>query len=159
MQKIVVGIIAVFFVQIGFQVYLAVERTNVAYATAHIPPDLSAGSLADVEDPDSYGVTGLAQGATAAKFRRPQAEPTRRAVFADERSRRAPLRTATTALFKPVVITVPTRPDTSVEKRVFTATTVSFGDDRKKDKSLPKKALAVVKKPFDWLKAVASKVL
>ena len=165
MQKIVVGIIAVFFVQVGFQIYSAVSRTNYAYTSVAIEAPFAPGPLDRSAAPaylaNLYRASAPLVKAEALRSRpglsvasngHSQYQP----VQAVERYPRGPgiLWTAN-AIGPDIVITIPppVRPAYS-----STNTIVSSSVKREKKRSFFSKSLHVLKKPYDWLKAVAMKL-
>lgn len=155
MQKIVFGILLVFFVQIGFQIFTAVQLTNEEYAAiapAASPVDPGI-EYARIDDGQPAAVAG--QSVQANLNTRPEKgrsiEPVRTVQRRPVRELK-PLQAK--AIFPPVIITTQGM-GYSVERASFTTASAV---EPKKNKSLPAKALKVVKKPFDWLKSAVSKL-
>jgi hypothetical protein len=157
MQKIVVGILAVFFVQICFQVFNTVERTNDEFAAMRPAPAPAVFSFenADVESLRDSAVFAEPQAVTA-KY----APAARERVRSMQASYRRPVREVRTQqareLFPTIVINVP-RPSTPVptgERAEYVAASIR----KRPERSFPKKALRAVTKPFDWLKTGVAKL-
>ena len=167
MQRIVFGILAVFLLQIGFQIYVAVEKTNDDYARLtplgnSIPN--TAPEIASIDDPVSdpiresaeIKVTRISSNLRPTTHRDLPLSP----AIAVARRRDRVDSAATTADFRPVVIVIPPRPAATrtAEKNAVIKPSEAPRYVREK-RSLPQKALAVVKKPYDWIKSAASKLL
>ena len=164
MQKIVVGIIAVFFVQVGFQIYSAVSRTNYAYTSATIDPLFTPGSLDRSAVPPYLGnLYRSSLPSEKAETPRPrseepieyQARSPYQPVQAVKRGSRRPEVLRSAAIGPDIVITIapPVRPAYSPTNAI-----VSSSVKREKKRSFLSKSLHVLKKPYDWLKAVAMKL-
>lgn len=154
MQKIVVGIIAVFFVQITFQVFNAVERTNDEYVgiSNFSSPSDDVELHADVDQLHVESEFLSEVPAALAVQRRQERRP--EPVRANYRQPVNPKATPAKSLFPPVVITATAR-SIANDERPMTASFV----EKKKGKSVPAKALTVIKKPYDWMKSAFSKLL
>ena len=162
MRKIAIGIIAVFIVQVGFQFYTVVERTNSSYpqAATAVPAWEMPQQMPDVET--AYLESSLASipGREAVETRRNIDRHPERA----SRPSAKPL-IAQKPLFPPVIITIPqpTRYETAAYKRdkydIPTPRPAKLSHPEREKRSLSSKALSVAKKPYDLLKFVASKVL
>jgi hypothetical protein len=152
MKRILIGIAVVFCAQVAFQTYLAVERTDIDFTSMAgsttlsrplVPKDQILADLT-IPEPDEMVIQTV-----MARSPKPATRP--QSSFA---SYRTPARSAvkpTLAIFKPVVIRIPSPSPTyaKVDQKV----------DQKSDKrSFPSKAVAVLKKPYDWIKTVASKL-
>jgi hypothetical protein len=162
MRKIAIGIIAVFIVQVGFQFYTVVERTNSSYpqAATEVLAWEMPRQMPDIET--AYGDSSL--GSIPAH----EMVETRRNI--DRHPERAsrpsskPL-VAQKPLFPPVIITIPrpTRYETAAYKpdkyEIPAPNPPKLSPIAREKRSLSSKALSVAKKPYDLLKFVASKVL
>ena len=151
-----------FIVQVGFQFYTVVERTNRSYpqvATA-VPPREMPRQMPDVETAYIEASLGGVPAREVAETRR----------YIDRRSASVPVTsakplTAKKPLFPPVIITIPqpTRYETAAYKPykydVPAPRPARPSPIAREKRSLSSKALAVAKKPYDLLKFVASKVL
>ena len=162
MRKIAVGIIAVFFIQVGFQFYTVAERTNSSYpqVAAAVPSWEMPQQMPDIET--AYMESSLAS------IPAREVSETRRHI--DRGSAPVPVTsvkplTAKKPLFPPVIITIPPparyetaayKPDKYDVPTPRTAKPLAFAHEKR---SLSSKALSVAKKPYDLLKFVASKVL
>ena len=163
MQKIVVGIIAVFFVQVGFQIYLAVDRTNSEFASLAVAPGprVPSNNSAAVPTLDDLYRTSIRDGETASPRERVVASTQDRpraqfqAVKAILPIPHAPAEYRSAAIGPDIVITIPPpiRPAYSSTTSVASA---SVGRERKR--SFLSKSVHVLKKPYDWLKTVAMKL-
>jgi hypothetical protein len=165
MQKIVVGIIAVFFVQIGFQVYSAIGSTNYAYnsLSKEPPAEVSPQSVTDAPAIDDLYLASYRE-QPAAELSEPkvlrQHEPdlpksSPRMIQAVERApRRAPAYT-TAAIGKDVIITIP---PPSVPSYRSVDMVASASPRQEKKRGFFSKSLRVLKKPYDWMKTVAMKL-
>jgi hypothetical protein len=167
MKKIIWGIAAVFCVQVGFQLAMTAERSENDYAALSTPLQ---NSVADVNsaaiDPSlldtsvSYAEKPVYAAAETSRrrIRIPNAVQYREARTSP-RIGRDPLRTmSTTASFKPVVITYD-RSGALTESQAFArkdkpAATVKPQNDVDKRSLIAR----IVTKPYDWLKAVGSKL-
>ena len=165
MQKIVVGIIAMFFVQVGFQVYSAIGTTNYAYRSlsTEIPAEaLPQGVAAAIDElylasfrpadispprPERSELKVLSQ-------REPDRSQTSRRAMQAIATRRAPAYTET-AIGKDVIITIPSPSAPSYRSVDLTA---SAAPQREKKRGFFSKSLRVLKKPYDWMKTVAMKL-
>jgi len=162
MRKLVGSIVAVCFVQIGFQLYTVVERTNDNFASVSeaVPASEWQASIADVED--------AFQGSTGVEDTYIARSETHRAAFRRSQTTARPLtaRTSTKLLFPTVVINIPPQ-----ERYEFTAYKPQAKPAAPPDSPAtrppstkaaePKKRSILakaVKKPYDFLKFVASKL-
>jgi len=159
MRKIIWGIGIVFCVQIAFQLAMTANRSDADYASLRTPLQngiyAPAASL-DADDLDTNIALGEPETA-AATYSPVQTRVLIRYVTIPEVRHSAPER-ATTAAFKPVVITY---------DRTGALTTGSVPSTSAQTPSKPrteqpddKRSLIarVVTKPYDWLKAVGSKL-
>ncbi len=160
MRKIAVGIIAVFLVQVGFQFYTVVERTNYGYPrlSSVVPPtEMKAPAVTDLEN-ESLAFAPLERISSVDTMRLSVSR-------ASHLRRPAPkMLTAKKPLFPPVIITIPppTRYETAVYKpdKYESATSkpthpVTLAPEKR---SFSKRALTAAKRPYDLLKFVASKL-
>lgn len=148
MKKILIAIAAVFCAQIAFQTYLAVERTDNDFAKLTTPLTGSVTNngqmLADltVHEPAQIDVPTVIRTRYIVKVEKSQP------VYATDRRPTQRETQPTVAAFKPVIITAKVTQPIAVADKV----------ERSEKRSFPSKAVAVIKKPYDWLKAVASKL-
>lgn len=165
MIKPILGILAVFFAQLAFVGYIYLEQP---LDTASISPIAILGPPLSIFDsePDTVVLKRSSGPASAIPVnRKAAAEPV---VIAAKRSIRQPSRNSgyqidhLVAFQKPVVITYRTEypaAASSVSResdgRDFTASPKLPSNEKK---SLLSKALPVIKKPYDWLKAIGSKM-
>jgi hypothetical protein len=162
MRKIALGIIAVFIVQVGFQFYTVVERTNTSYpqVAAAVPAWEMSRQMPDVE-------TAYVESSRASI---PAREVPETRLNMDRHSESAthtspkPL-IAKKPLFLPVIITIPqpTRYETAAYKPdkydIPAPKPAKPAPAAREKRSLSSKALSVAKKPYDLLKFVASKLM
>jgi len=159
MRKIIWGIGLVFCVQIAFQLAMTANRSDADYASLHTPLqngiDSPAASL-DVDDLDT-NIAPVEAETAAAAYAPVQTRVLIRYVTVPEVRHATPER-ATTAAFKPVVITydrtgaLPTGSAPSATAQNPSKPRTEQPDDKR---SL---IARVVTKPYDWLKAVGSKL-
>jgi hypothetical protein len=170
MRSIVLAIISVGLVQVSFQVYMAIDRSDAEYRAMRsseiverIPTaDLTIAGLPEAED-DSPGLPNVVHSSVSTpRPHPPSARNPTLAVFTPRRHRE------TRPLFQPVVIHVRTVEvpklqsiATAIEKRgetrpppVLTRREGPPSDNR----SLIAKAIPMIKKPFEWIKGLASKL-
>ena len=148
MKRILIAIAVVFCAQVAFQTYLAVERTDIDFYALSTPLRAPVAKdhlvLADLAVPEPQQI----ELPTIVRMRYVVREQKAQPSYAAYRRNAGREIRPTVAVFKPVIITVPSRPITA-----------SYAPEPKREKrSLPSKAAAVIKKPYDWLKAVASKL-
>jgi hypothetical protein len=156
MRTIIWGIAIVFCLQIGFQLAMTAQRSDADYAELRSP--LQAGinmpsASLDADDLDTNIAPVEDESADALEPVQPRMPI--RYVRVPERARPEP-RPATTA-FKPVVITYDrsgalTTASAKTPERRQPARTETPSDDK------PSLIARAVTKPFDWLKAVGSKL-
>jgi hypothetical protein len=157
MRKIIWGIAIVFCVQVGFQLAMTANRSNNDYASLRTPLqngiDVQAASLSD-DDLD----TNIAPVAPETLSTDPQIQTRILIRYVRVPEYRAQTAPPTTNAFKPVVITYDrtgalTGGSAATAERHSTVRTETPSSDDKR--SLVAK---VVTKPYDWLKAVGSKL-
>lgn len=147
MKRILIGIAAVFCAQAAFQTQLAVERTEIEYASLVTPLAKPVATdnilLADltVREPAQIDVPSIVRTRYIVR------QPTTRPVHAKLRRPAKHNIESTVAAFKPVIIT----PSSTPVKVIYKTESPS------EKRGFPSKALAVIKKPYGWLKAVASR--
>jgi hypothetical protein len=169
MKKLVSGIVAVFCLQVGFMAYNAADRAG--YLASNLPSHIQvepvtqpffpdASYLLDTEDAETI----LTNGPVAPDVIRPILAETRQT---NSHLQPRPVRvTAKGSLFPPVVITIPAQKPVEFrfksEYAAVLATPPAESYDissaeapRRENKSGLSKA---VKKPYEWLKALGSKV-
>ncbi len=176
MKRMVLGVIAVFVVQAGFIGYTSLERRSDEVVAANgVVAD--SGPLADdpviVSDldpsrPNLNSLPGDRIGTNLVAYvpERRLRRPSSAAHPLIARSTR-PLVSPTTAIFEPRIILVPTaetrrgneHPGTIANaSRLTGSPAISKPAGRAEKRSFAAKSVAVLKKPYDWLKAVASRM-
>lgn len=159
MKKIIWGIAAVFCVQVGFQLAMTAERSNDDYARLTTPlqngvTDVPATTIGpELLDPDTYRSAEY----TSLSHKRIQHRVS--PGYADARvgSRRSEVPAARATAFRPVVITYDRRgalTEASAFVRPQNAAAKPKADLVDKRSLIAK----IVTKPYDWLKAVGSKL-
>ncbi|HTH51678.1 MAG TPA: hypothetical protein VL501_07080 [Pyrinomonadaceae bacterium] len=161
MKKIIWGIAAVFCVQVGFQLAMTAERSNDDYARLDTP--LQTGipyAQPRAVDPgllDTSTYTGnIVERASLTRLETPHRTISLPSVAVRVARRPAPA-PMTTANFKPVVITYDRSgalTDASASARNPVPRTKVDADNDDKRSMIAK----IVTKPYDWLKAVGSKL-
>ena len=157
MRKIIWGIAIVFCMQVAFQLAMTANRSDADYAALRTP--LQNGIDISTPAPDAYDLdTNIAPVDAEPQIERSpiQTNILIRYIAVPE-YRRSSERDATTAAFKPIVITYDrtgalTGPSNAQAERRSPAKPELPSDDKR---SLIAK---VVTKPYDWLKAVGSKL-
>jgi len=157
MRKIIWGIAIVFCMQVAFQLAMTANRSDADYAALRTP--LQNGIDISTPAPDAYDLdTNIAPVDTEPQIERSpiQTKVLIRYIAVPEYQRSA-ARAATTAAFKPVVITYDrtgalTGPSTAQAERRSSAKPEPASDDKRSP------IAKVVTKPYDWLKAVGSKL-
>lgn len=176
MKRMVLGMIAVFFVQAAFIAYTAIERQSDEILAENGVPAIwdptknehvtvaDAGpEITDSEPPTSESnKASVVVYAPERRSRRHSASPQ---FLADRRIR--PVVLTTDAIFEPQIIKVPiaeARPRTELPLTTSngsdTQGTQAFSKSvpRAEKRSFAAKSVSVLKKPYDWLKAVASRM-
>lgn len=171
MKRVVLSMMAVFFVQAAFIAYTAIERESDEIVAENGVPAIWGPAkndtvmVADAEPPvtDSEPLAGESIKANVVVYvRRRSVAPQ---ILADRRIR--PVTRTTNAIFEPQIIKVPiakARPMTELalttSNRPDTKGTlaVSRTVPRPEKRSFAAKSVSVLKKPYDWLKAVASRM-
>lgn len=173
MKKMVLGVIAVFFMQAGFIAFTSLDRRTAEEAKA--TPIISDPSIAtsdmivEIEPAYADGAPGTLYAAIPV---RTLDSPNRKNIVSrgrrDPSPRRVPGTTANLTKFEPTVIyiqaasvrtqaeqsqVIPARFD-QTERQAFSAVT-----KRSKTRSFFSKSLSVIKTPYRWLKTVGSKIL
>ena len=168
MPKLIIAILAVTFLQIGFMAYLAAEQQEIAFNELSLdtlpgrdtfinsetnPLDeygpLEIDSLQFNDDEITPGNRSRSREFVAVKTTSPrQPKITRVRTFypIESNAGRGPLR---------VVVTDPYANKKSDETRTFKDRAPSKSNDRTRSRSV---IARVIKKPFDWLKAVGGKL-
>jgi hypothetical protein len=160
MRKLVFAIGVVFCVQLSFQVYMAFEQSDAEYAlmrSTTTPAKPPGEAILAALEPAVLN-TGIST-ANSRSILVSSRIPAPRSVLVSEarysRSHADPM-TSSVAAWRPIVITY---------KKPASSEAVTFCGGRKvsapqpeERKSLLAKALPVIKKPYDWLKAVGSKL-
>ena len=169
MKKVITGIVAVFCLQVGFMAYNAADRAG--YLASSLPDHIQVESFTQPYSPDpSYLLEAddLVQHETDL----PDTSDVIRPVLSERRQvypnyQRRPAKVMATAFqFQPVVITIPAQKPVEFrfksEYAAVLATPPAESYDissaeapRRENKSGLSKA---VKKPYEWLKALGSKV-
>jgi hypothetical protein len=176
MNRTVLGLIGVFVVQAGFIGYTALERQSNEFLTANgVPivfePIVSDSAIVTDIDPSLTEIEPLpGESPRTAFIVNSSARRSRRRSTATQflvARRTQPLVKTTTAMFVPRIITVPTvavRPRTEhpgiISNESGTNRFVAFTKPvaRVEKRSFAAKSVSVLKKPFDWLKAIASRL-
>ena len=157
MRKIIWGIGIVFCIQIAFQLAMTADRTDASYAALHSPLQTGiANPASTLSDEDLDTNIAPVESETALEASPVQTRYLIRYIRVPEPPPAAERPTAAAAI-KPVVITydrtgaLTTASTTTTERRTPARTETPSDDTR----SLIAK---VVTKPYDWLKAVGSKL-
>lgn len=171
MKKLILGIIAVFCLQVGFIVYNAPDTVgDMVSKTADYPvePLNNATEPLELVDtlPDESDTVLTARSDNPDAFRPVIAQ--HRGV-STQFERRSVKVVAKAPIFRSTVITIP--PQKPVEfsfKNEYAALATPVSSEnydvavvetrRQEKRSLVSKALPIIKKPYDWLKAVGSKI-
>ncbi|MBV9217748.1 MAG: hypothetical protein JO053_16395 [Acidobacteria bacterium] len=160
MQKIVLGIIAVFFLQATFQAYLAIEQSREDYqAMTHSTPLNDALGDLSVEAASVHEALPLSDVSVGPMGLHHLSKPSHDTSYASYR-RPTFARIMPNALakgFAPVTIPIPAPVrymDASLPRQ---SSVVESKAVRKDTRSLPAKAFAVIKKPYDWVRSLAMK--
>ncbi|HEV7699975.1 MAG TPA: hypothetical protein VGO43_07085 [Pyrinomonadaceae bacterium] len=159
MRKLVFAIAMVFCLQISFQVYMAIERSNADYAILGTGSSLESETAPTIDLAKLHTdlVTSVAETeyrAGVSSSRRSHSAPS--ATQARYNRPRAIPQTNTTAKWKPIEITY-TKPAAS-ETAKFSGGHKASTREPDEKRSFFAKALPIIKKPYDWLKAVGSKL-
>lgn len=161
MRKLLLGIVAVLCVQITFQIFTAVDRSDEKNRAL-----MASGPLvAPVTTPGDPAVDVIPEpnDVEVASSRTNLVVHKRAALSIINPAPATPVREQPAPLFKPVTIVAmapkpPLPGEFSAETVSRTAYLATKERKRTGKRSLFSKALPVLKKPYDWLKAVASKV-
>jgi hypothetical protein len=155
MRKIIWGIAIVFCIQVSFQLAMTANRSNNDYASLRTPLqngiDVQTASLTD-DDLD----TNIAPIERETISNEPQIQTRILIRYARVPEYRVPTARPTTAAFKPVVITY----DRTGASTGGSSTAQRQPTEKPKPQSDDNRSLVakVVTKPYDWLKAVGSKL-
>jgi hypothetical protein len=169
MKKFIIGIVAVFCLQVGFMAFNAADRAG--YLASNLPDHVQVEPLAQPYSRDSSYLL-VAEDAGQYETDLPDTPDVIRPLLTDRRQvnpsyqRRPAKVTATAFQFQPVVITIPEQKPVEFtlksEYAAVLATPPAESYDissaeapRRENKSGLSKA---VKKPYEWLKALGSKV-
>jgi hypothetical protein len=162
MKRYLIGIAAVFCVQIAFQTYLAIERSDNNFlsttrpALSQFPPIQDGQLIADLTEPEvPFSVDMVSTSVKARHIK--HSEPIGPSLAVYHKPRKA-ASTETYAAFKPVIIPIPSQSSSPSSERLLFDRKSEKVDQRTQKRSFPSKAVAVIKKPYDWLKIVASKL-
>ena len=162
MRNLIIGIVSIFCLQISYQVFLAVDRTSENYSAMSLVDAIGTDGreLASLTDPVAPQ-TGLVP---ARATQRLTTEPVKRALpeqrpvtAAMKRPRPKSVNVETMDQFavKTVHVRDVPRPPSA---RVQPSEVVSAHVETKEKRSFFAKALPVIKKPYDWMKAIGSKL-
>ncbi|HVF47859.1 MAG TPA: hypothetical protein VNA17_09865 [Pyrinomonadaceae bacterium] len=162
MTRLVLGIIAVFSLQVAFMTYQSIDRwfgsvgSTVGEVTAELLP-IAEVAIADVaEEPAPGKPTELKKPGYLAKTeRRRRAQLAFTAVRKTPVAPRHPVRDQAAADMKPVVIEYKGPP-----RKTYGSEHIAARSDRPRPekRSFFARTLSIVKKPYSWLKAVGSKL-
>jgi hypothetical protein len=165
MRNLIIGIVSILCLQISYQVFLAVDRTSENY-NAMSPVDtieVEGRELASLTDPvpAPYSVVPVRSVPTS---RRVAAEPVKRAlpdqrsnVMAVKRPRPKSVNVETIDHFAVKTAYARDLPQ-APNARIRPSEVVSTHVEPKENRSFFAKALPVIKKPYDWMKAIGSKL-
>jgi len=159
MKKLILGIVAVFCVQIMFQVFMAVDRSDtdrraMIASGELIGPVAGIPTISLAELPEKVELARMDESETVTSRRpqRPQIEPSS-AIYA--RTVERPFNAATMV----AMVQLPAKPDVLTQQTESYAAHVVVKETFHTDnRSFFAKAVPILKKPFGWLKAVGSKL-
>jgi hypothetical protein len=162
MRKLVWGIAVVLFVQVAFQLAMTADRSDSEYKALNTPlqEPVANPSLAPATDELDTNITP--DRPVLAKTYIPHA--TQPHVILVRYPHRQTVTPATTARLKPVIITYKTYKGPERNEAALFAKARPTGlktETRRQPeerRSLVAKAMPVIKKPYDWLKAVGSRL-
>ena len=167
MPKLIIGIVAVMFLHIGFMAYLSAEQQEVAFNGLSIEtiPFRDAYINSDADPIDEYGPLEIdsvqfndditrGKRSLALKYvaikttasRQPKITPARTLYPIESNAGRGPLK---------VIVSDPYANKKSDEAKTFRDREPSKNSEEPRSRSV---IARVIKKPFDWLKAVGAKL-
>ena len=165
MQKILLGIVAIFCLQATFQAYLAVEQSHAEYlAMTHATPlNDSLGDFAvETASLEEQQIPAVSDAVKRVISPRRTARPLFQPAYAADRKplvtgfKRIPEMTEARS-FRTITIGIPGPVRYKTASYVREQVAIVPAAHKKEKKSLPAKTFAIIKKPYGWLKAFASK--
>lgn len=170
MAKFITGIVAVALMQIAFGIFLSVERLDLAMWSAAAEatpvndgtPDVELPFIADIYSP-MFEETEIQPRFTAALRQKERYEAKNTRVIKPYGSYGRPEKTSsiyTASIRKPlkVIVTDPYAAKPAAERRTEVTQTLKIVAKSEKRSFIAKAIVPVLKKPYDWLKAVGSKL-
>ena len=162
MRKLILGIVAVLCVQIMFQTFMAVDRSD-ADRRAMIASGPLVGPIADAGDATA-DIAEPTEHNEVAPMYADSRTVSRRLGSKNIRPRQAPGSRVLPGTLDPVTITAASAPkppapgSNALQTSSNVVHLVTRDAPKFQKRSLIARALPVIKKPYDWLKAVASRL-